>query len=73
MVKEVWSNRYGKNPSEGLHKYLEKTIKGYKRGNLSKYLSGFSEFLGKPELTNTVKLASENFHKWTEFIHNRPI
>lgn len=69
-MKEIWSNRYGKNPAEGLHKHLEKTIKNYKRKDLPKYLKGFSNFIGKPEKCDTVKLASNNFSKWMEFIQN---
>lgn len=47
-VKYIWSNKYGTNPSEGLHKHLEKVIIGYKRGNLAKYLRGFAVYLNKP-------------------------
>jgi hypothetical protein len=46
-MKEIWSNNYGKNPSEGLHKYLLKNIKGYKRSKLNKYIVGFAKFINK--------------------------
>ena len=29
MSKEIWSNRYGKNPKEGVHKWLENNVKNY--------------------------------------------
>lgn len=66
--KEIWSNNYGKNPTDGLQKWLEKNIKGYKRQDLQKYLNGFSSYLGKPTKCDTPNLASNNFTKWTQFI-----
>jgi hypothetical protein len=67
-MKEIWSNKYGKNPAEGLHKHLEKVIKNYKRQDLQKYLKGFAIYLNKPNKYDTVKLASNNFSKWCLYV-----
>jgi hypothetical protein len=67
-MKEIWSNRYGKNKTEGLHKWLERNIIGYKRGDLQKYINGFSLYIEKPNKCDTPNLASDNFEKWTNFV-----
>ena len=69
-MKEIWSNRYTKKKTEGLHKWLEKNVKEYKRQDLQKYINGFSFYLGKPTKFDTPNLASENFNKWTMFVLN---
>lgn len=71
MTKYIWSDRYGKNHKEGIHKYLESVIPDYKRGNWMSYVHGFAEYLGKPNKQDSMKLASENFHKFTLFIKSR--
>lgn len=68
-MKEIWSDNYGKNKKEGLHKYLEKHINNYKRQDLQKYLNGFSIYLNKPNKSDSSELASNNFKKWCEFIN----
>lgn len=67
-MKEIYSNNYGKNKKEGLHKWLEKNINGYKRQTLTKYIEGFSLYLNKPNKIDTIDLASNNFKKWTKFV-----
>lgn len=68
MKKYTWSDRYGKNKAEGLHVWLEKNVKDYKRGRLHDYLKGFSDYLERPTKSDTVNLASDNFIKWTQFV-----
>lgn len=46
MSKEIWSNKFGTNPKEGIHKFLIANYKGYKRGNLSKVINEYSEKTG---------------------------
>ncbi len=67
MAKEVWSRNYGRNPSEGVHKFLEKNIVGYKRKNVHSYIKGFAKFAGKDK-PDTILLASYNFSKWVQFL-----
>jgi hypothetical protein len=66
--KYIWSNRYGKNKAEGLHVWLEKNVKDYKRGRLHEYIKGFSNYLQRPTKCDTVNLAQDNFLKWTQFV-----
>lgn len=70
-MKEIWSSRYGKNKTEGLHKWLEKNVKGYKRKDLQKYINEFSVYLGKPTKCDTPNLASDNFTKWVQFVSTK--
>lgn len=70
-MKEIWSNNYGKNETEGLQKWLESHIKGYKRQNLRAYIIGFSVYIGKPDKSDTAYLASNNFSKWRIFIKEK--
>ena len=70
MNKEIWSSRYGKNKTEGLQKWLSKNVKNYKRQDLQKYINGLSIYLGRSTKSDTPKLASDNFAKWTQFVLN---
>lgn len=67
-MKEIWSDKYYKNKTEGLHKWLEKNVDDYKRQDLQKYITGFSIYLGAPAKCDTSNLASNNFIKWTQFV-----
>lgn len=70
-MREVWSRRYGPNPKEGLQMWLERNVKGYKRQDLTKYLTGFAAYLGKPEQKEDHGLADRNFKKWTTFVREQ--
>ena len=70
-MKEIWSNNYGTNKIEGLHKWLQSNIKGYKRQNLQSYISGFSEYINRSDKSDTSNLASNNFSKWVVFIKEK--
>ena len=67
-VKEVWSNNYGRNPVNGLHAHLFKVVKGYKKSNIQRYLTGFPEYIGQPNKQASPKLASKHFDKWILFV-----
>ena len=67
-MKEIWSNNYSKNKNEGIHKYLEKNIKNYKRQDLQKTIKGFSIYLNKPLKQDSPNLVSNNFNKFIEFV-----
>lgn len=68
QTKYIWSDKYGTNPAEGLHKHLQKVIPNYKRSQLQKYLTGFAKYIDKPTKQDNPKLASNNFAKWIEFV-----
>ena len=69
--KEIWSDKYGRNPREGLHVYLKTKIKDYKRKYLINYLTGFNEYIDKPDKKDSVELASGNFKLWIEFVKQK--
>lgn len=69
--KEVWSFRYGRNPAEGVHQYLESKIPNYKRNDVFKYIHGFAEFLGTPDCAETTNLVTKNWSKWLKFLKSK--
>ena len=71
MTKYIWSNKYGTNPKEGIHKYLESKIPNYSRSRCSNYIKGFAEYLNTPNKQDSPKLAHENFQKFTLFIKEK--
>ncbi len=72
MTKGIWSNRFGKPCTyrEGLHKYLENNIIGYRRSKLGDYIKGFAKFMGKDK-KDSVELVQGNFGKWIEFLKTK--
>jgi len=71
-MKQVWSMQYGNNPKNGVHKWLERTVKGYKRGSCDKWLKGFAKYLDENSTeTDNIELACKNFKKFKEFIKNK--
>lgn len=62
------NSRYMKDHKEGLHQFLESKIDGYGRQDIVKYLDGFAAFMGKPNKSDSVNLASAHFSKWYEFL-----
>ncbi len=67
MAKEIWSKNYGRNPSEGIHRFLEKNVSGYTRKSVHRYIKGFAEHIGKNK-PDTILLASYNFKAWVNFL-----
>lgn len=70
-MKEIWSNKYGKNPAEGLQQFLVSNIPGYKRQDLMKYIHGFAKHINKHNIKDSIKLASNNFNQWMDFVKTR--
>lgn len=66
MPKEIWSNRYGRNPREGLHKWLESKMPDYKRSQLQQWLIAFGKHQGN--LKDQPTYASANFKEFSEFV-----
>ncbi len=72
MKKYVWSDKYGRNPSEGIHNYLEKNIIGYRRNNLNIYIKGFAKFIDpNSNKSDSVNLISNNFSHFKKFIKQK--
>ena len=70
-IKEIWSDKYGRNPREGLHVYLKTKVKDYKRKHLINYITGFNTYINKPDKKDSVELASGNFKQWIEFVKTK--
>ena len=66
MTKYIWSNRYGRNPREGLHVWLEKNVKGYKRNDLQLWTVAFAKHLGNDK--NSTNYATSHFDEFRQFV-----
>ena len=68
-MKEIWSRKYGTNPKEGVHKWLEMNIPNYKRCNGNFIFKGFAKFLNSnSNKQDDINLAINNFEKFKQFI-----
>jgi hypothetical protein len=71
-MKEIWSKRYGTNPKEGVHKWLEMNIPNYKRGGGDYVFKGFAKFLNpNSNKQDNILLAINNFEKFKQFVLNK--
>lgn len=62
---------YKSNLKEGLHLWLTKNVKDYKRNNLQHYISGFKFFINEENSNDNPELVSKNFKSWVKFIREK--
>ena len=71
-MNHITSMRYGNNPKNGVHKWLERTVKGYKRCSCDRWFKGFAKYLDENSTErDNMELVCKNFKKFKQFIKEK--